>query len=294
MKRCGFSLIEALVAMAIMGIVVMAFMAFLKTAQKGQKNVQQSVDFDMFKTSLNLVFNTKACDGSLRDSGGQPMSISWSSAPTSANPTVTLPAGGLPIAEVRHGSTTLAKLNEVVPFNSTSGLQLTRFHIVEAIYDGDQTAKSPITNLDVTYKALSALIEIEAQKPSGSLGAKKLSTKISVRLLANPSGNGVVEKCGLSSGVGLGINQTWQDQTSARKCGTTYTNSSSGPIAVTVYGVGWGAGGLSMNINGTDVNIASGYSGPTYLTGTAVIPAGFTYNLSCVNVTTLIQWTELR
>jgi len=190
-KVNGFSILQAMVGMAILGIAAAGFMTFLNTAQKGQKNVQNAVDFDMFKTSLNLVFNTKACDNSLIGAGGTPLTIAWSS-PPALGANLIVAGSPLPIFQVKYGSSLLAEISKSIPHNSTGGMTLSKFQVVDAIYDGEQSIGSD------TYKAFSSLIEIEATKASGSLGAQKYSTKIAVRLLANtaPGVVGQVQKCG--------------------------------------------------------------------------------------------------
>jgi len=185
---------QAMIGMAIMGIAAAGFMTFLNTAQKGQKNVQNAVDFDMFKTSLNLVFNTKACDNSLIGAGGTPLTIAWSSPPVlGAN--LIVAGSPLPIFKIKYGSSILAEISKSIPYNSTGGMTLSKFEVVEAIYDGEQSIGSD------TYKAFSSLIEIEATKAVGSFGAQKFTTKIGIRLLANtaPGVVGQVQKCGANN-----------------------------------------------------------------------------------------------
>jgi len=176
----GFSIIQILIGAVLLGSLAMAFVSFLNLANKGQKNVQNSVDFDILKTSLNLVFNTKACDGSLFSAASSPTMLSFS-IPSTLNVGQNLFPAGVPklkIGEVRHGSTPIVTLGKTLP----GGLKIEQLEIIEAIYDGVQVLGSnPLTD---TYHAFSSVVMMEGKKQEGSLGAKVLKTQISVRLLA--------------------------------------------------------------------------------------------------------------
>ena len=95
----------------------------------------------------------------------------------------------------------------------------------------------------------------------------------------------------------IGVGQTWQNMTSSRAIGTTYTNSTGRTIVVIVSGTGGGANGLW----GVTLNSAITYYTPsTYTTSvwTAcefIVPAGQTYFLSQQGSSVTLQnWSELR
>ena len=97
--------------------------------------------------------------------------------------------------------------------------------------------------------------------------------------------------------VPLGVGQTWQNLTSSRAIGTTYTNSTGRPIMVIVSGTGNGANGLW----GVTLNSAISYYTPSTYTGGAwsacefIVPAGNTYQLTQQGSTVTLQnWSELR
>ena len=81
--RClhGFSIMQAMIGMAIMGIAAAGFMTFLNTVQKGQKNVQNAVDFDITMSRLSLLLSSKACDGAFQDATHNEVQL-FSTAPT--------------------------------------------------------------------------------------------------------------------------------------------------------------------------------------------------------------------
>jgi hypothetical protein len=88
---------------------------------------------------------------------------------------------------------------------------------------------------------------------------------------------------------GLGIGQTWQDVTGSRALGTTYTNSTSSPIAVSVN-TSTGAQ-TTLTVGGV---VAGRYSQSTGGLGSqlsAVVPVGVSY---VATGGTLSNWAELR
>lgn len=182
----GFSLIQVLVASSLMVILIMAFVSFLNFATKGQKNVQNSVDFDIIKTSMNMVFNTRACDGSLYKNATDNIEFILPAGMTLGDNLLS-GASKIDIYEVRHGDSKVVRLGESV----MGGLKINRLEVTDAIYDGDQVVDG------VKYKAFAARIFIEVTKPTGSLGAKTLSSTMSVRLLAIGAGanQGKVNRC---------------------------------------------------------------------------------------------------
>jgi hypothetical protein len=95
--------------------------------------------------------------------------------------------------------------------------------------------------------------------------------------------------------IPVGVGQTWQAVTGSRAAGTTYTNSTGRPIAVSIASLPAG-GNATATLTVGGVVIAStqqttsiGY-GPTIF---AVIPNSTTYVLALTNFT-LNTWNELR
>ena len=92
----------------------------------------------------------------------------------------------------------------------------------------------------------------------------------------------------------IGYGQTWQDVITSRALGTTYTNSTGRPIAVSVTVIG-GSPGLQLLINGLIVSRqhTAAVSGSIYSNLQAVIPPGATYSAVLIGGS-LSTWTELR
>jgi len=95
----------------------------------------------------------------------------------------------------------------------------------------------------------------------------------------------------------IGLNQTWQNLTSSRAAGTTYTNSTGKPIFVQIGGSQSGTYSIfTLTVNGVVVdtwslNLAS--YGATIGSVKAIVPNGATY-LYTVTTGSLNNWYELR
>jgi len=200
----GFSIVAVLVASAMLGILAVAFSQFLDSASKGQKNLQNAVDFDLLKTNLNLILNTKACDGAFQLPGGAPVQLAlpagqtWSTLTTTPVSNVIVAGSPLKIAQIRQNNSTIAEINQSLG----GGMTLTKLEFVEATYDGEQSLVVDPTTVPptkITYKAFLAQLHIEVKKQSGSFGAPFHKANLGVRLLVNPTASttqGAVERCG--------------------------------------------------------------------------------------------------
>ena len=95
----------------------------------------------------------------------------------------------------------------------------------------------------------------------------------------------------------LGAGQTYQNVTSSRALGTTYNNSTSKPIFVSVSTSNTQGINVTLlgNVNGAVVQGAQGYSasGNLGLVVGFLVPVGATYSVAAVNGT-LSLWSELR
>lgn len=88
--------------------------------------------------------------------------------------------------------------------------------------------------------------------------------------------------------IPIGVNQTWQNVTSSRASGTTYTNSTGRPIMVLV---------TTNNNSNTVCNVAgtqitNGGNSPSYTNATFIVPNGSTYSVTAGSGIT--YWAELR
>ena len=94
-------------------------------------------------------------------------------------------------------------------------------------------------------------------------------------------------------GSGIGEGQTWQNLTASRTCNTMYINDTGKAISLTVFATGSG-GGIYAVIGGTSINIASGYSAFTNMTGSIIVPKTSSYIISCAQLSYITYWYELR
>lgn len=87
----------------------------------------------------------------------------------------------------------------------------------------------------------------------------------------------------------LGVGQKWQNVTSSRNVGTTYTNNTGKPITICVTKQLRGNQGY-IQVDG--INIAYFHNGDDGLTNTVIVPNGSTYRVTGIN--NLSLWAELR
>ena len=162
---------------------MMAFMQAINGAAKGQQNVQNAVDFDIFKSTLNLIANSRACDGAFRDETGQPVRLTYVGAMVPGT-SILSPAAPLAVAKLYFGATPLATPG--MPMGA--GMKLSKLEFVEAIYERDVVVGA------VTYRSFAALLHVEATKQIGAQGGAGYATNLGVHVLAGFA-NGSIEKC---------------------------------------------------------------------------------------------------
>lgn len=91
----------------------------------------------------------------------------------------------------------------------------------------------------------------------------------------------------------LGV-QTWQDMTATRALGTTYTNSTGGPIMVSYWAtVSVNGQPAQIIIDGTLVVSGGGAQAAATSGATAIVPNGSTYSGTTSNQA-MLKWFELR
>lgn len=104
---------------------------------------------------------------------------------------------------------------------------------------------------------------------------------------------GIPDKSGtfaLTSDI-IGINQKWQDVTSQRQAGSTYTNNTGKPIVVNIEGSGSTSASIYVTIDGYRFKIGNENStGMINIVGNVVIPAGANYKIDGP----ISVWSELR
>jgi hypothetical protein len=105
-----------------------------------------------------------------------------------------------------------------------------------------------------------------------------------------------IDGSSLTGVPGVGVGQTWQNLTSSRALGTTYTNSTGSPImiAVTVNTTASTNSKAKITVGGVEVTRTYPYASGVYTPMYALVPDGATYVATNVSNTTLNRWTELR
>lgn len=185
----GFSIVAVLVAATLLSFLAIAFSKYLDNAIKGQKFVQNAVDFDILKTSINMVLNTRACESAFQDSAGNSLAVNFDPTVSPGTNVISTP---VPIGKLVLGSSPVVSLDSP---NLGGGLTLTNLELTDAIYDGDHHQGG------ISYKAFVATLKVTVKKSAKSLGARpEMSQSFSARLLLAPTATGgSIEKCGTSS-----------------------------------------------------------------------------------------------
>jgi len=102
----------------------------------------------------------------------------------------------------------------------------------------------------------------------------------------------------VQANLGLGYNQTWQNVTSSRVAGTTYTNSTGKPIMVSAYINGFNSDlpNIAIVVNGLTINDVDSGTGVGSIGVYGIVPNGSTYSVvvSTGGVSVTLNWYELR
>lgn len=98
----------------------------------------------------------------------------------------------------------------------------------------------------------------------------------------------------IAQSTDLGIGQSWQNVTSSRASGSTYTNGTGKPIAVSVCLQDPNdSSGLIVNVGGVDIINVSDFGAQGTHPISFIVPVGATYRVSA-NQNILRLWAELR
>lgn len=146
-----------------------------------------------------------------------------------------------------------------------------------------------LTSTDITAAASAATVKLlnDSKVAISSIVNSLTSTATNQPLSANMGRilkNDLDLK--LNTSQALGVGQTWQNVTSGRSPGSTYTNNTGRPIEVAISMVAGGQ--VSFFINSVEVGYVEDFTG----TISYIIPNGSTYRLGAVS--TLRRWSELR
>ncbi len=156
--RGGLSLVEVLIASAILGVLAMAVMSMLQSAQKSQKNIQNFVDFDVLKNSImNVVYRKSVCDSAFYNVAN--------SAKAKFNPTGSVLAADA-LGTLRMGSSIVAQVGQKLG----GGLEISKLEL-------EDTGVPPIVDAASGEKIYDVNLIIEAKKAAGSVGGDTISNK---------------------------------------------------------------------------------------------------------------------
>ncbi len=193
----GFSLVGVLVAAGIMGFLALVFSQIITNSQKGQKSVENSIDFDILRSSIQLVLNKPSlCGAAFKNSDATDPIARFH--PTSSIPT------DKKLHSIFMGSSKIAE----VGMKLGGGLEITKLDL-EYIPPPAPPAPPPPPN---SYEVN---LIVEASKASGSYGGSKLSnasnpfrfsiqTNPSDEIVGCNSQSNFSEDCG-SAGGGNGL-----------------------------------------------------------------------------------------
>lgn len=145
---------------------------------------------------------------------------------------------------------------------------------------GATTAADARTNLDVPSRSGSGASGTWSISISGNAATATSATSATTATTATTANNAI------------GVGQTWQDVTSSRSMGTTYTNSTGRSIMVNIRVSNTSYGTSVLTVAGLEVGRVSN---PTTSNGaeatlSAIVPNGVSYSVSGY----MVGWYELR
>jgi hypothetical protein len=97
----------------------------------------------------------------------------------------------------------------------------------------------------------------------------------------------------VSSAGAIGVGQTWQDVTSSRVAGTTYTNSTGKPIQVFINIGTSGGGSCTITVGAMSLGGTIAVLNNSNVLLSFIVPNSTTYVLTTSN-SSISKWTELR
>jgi hypothetical protein len=172
-KHSGFSIASAMVGMVIVSMGAIALYTLIDNARKGQKGIQNSVDFDVLKSSIQLVLAKPAlCAGAFRTQTNTPAKF-----PTS-QPSETL-------HQLMMGTSPIVQMDQLI----TGGLTIKKLELSQVT----GTASS----LAAGIRTYIVQLVVEAEKASGLGGNLLSNAKNPFRFsLQTLDATGVIQGCG--------------------------------------------------------------------------------------------------
>lgn len=155
------------------------------------------------------------------------------------------------------------------------------------INTGDNT-QYKAGNLVLNDSALPFVNGLIVRYGNVGIGTTAPTQKLSVAGTIESTSGGIKFPDGsVQMAAGIGFGQTWQDVTTSRASGVTYTNDTGKPIMIALTHVQ----SLAFYAGGVLVGNDQGASNNTTSLATFIVPAGTTYSLTAPQIS---RWTELR
>ena len=145
----------------------------------------------------------------------------------------------------------------------------------------------------------------DATKPVSAKQAKKLQDEKLDKTALNNTLTSTSTTQALTAAQGkvlndqaFGVGQTWQDVKVSRSLGTTYTNTTTKPIQISILTKGSASltDGLNIYVDGALIINLINFGENTHNQTTFIVPAGATYRAAQASASALevTMWTELR
>jgi len=185
------------------------------------------------------------------------------------------------------------------PTTAPAGTDLTPYALKDSpTFIGTPTAPTPSTSDNSTKIATTAYVQAQLFPDLTTYAPKASPTFTGNPSAPTPATTDNSTKLATTAFVknaSIGYEQTWQDLTSSRAGGTTYTNSTGKPIAVgiSIVNVDAATGAAAyLTVNGVTVAYGGEHSNRRSALFT-IVPPGSTYRLTLFN-DSIAYWSELR
>lgn len=268
----GLSLIELLIAVAILGAMSFGFASMMVNQNKSVQGLsEQLAKLDLEKLLIASLADGKICTAVLNSKTFDPVSLNWSPA---------LSLNSLPASEAP-GAPNLIETNSQIA--NGSSLTIENISFVNLINNGvDASSTSYRVTLQVSFA-------------NGSRPHKPIRIQANLTTDSNTTLK-TVSSCLSSTGAQENsFGGTWQNMTALRANGATYTNDTGSIIMFAATGNCCGNSNTNVWIDNREVyrhsaqwNGGSGYGS----TGMWIVPPGSTYRVIFVNG--IRSWWEFR
>jgi type II secretory pathway pseudopilin PulG len=286
-NKIGFSLVEMMLAVGAMAGVSLVVMQLSKTTAQTQVDAQSTAEMMQLTSQLSSMFsNDYDCAASFKD-------VTFNGASIKANPID---------VELWYGDQTGVRSRKFLSGTDAAFKKFGKIAISSVqLSMPDYTALGNFpTGNDESFKA-EVKISGDKTKMGKQSGIPSITKQFSLIFDTDAAGLSKIKGCGsvIAGTSGLGSGQTWQILTSTRALDTDYANNTSKPIFISVSvgpnpNPGWGDFKLTVDGKVISHSVANWNGGSGFLSGSAIIPPGSTYQASGGGRLPLEIWAELR